>query len=323
MPRSMSTDAAADFRTVTDDVAPDLKARSRTSGTSPKSRQHVRPPERFRVAQRAGRCRGSPAKASPSSSGCCVKAAPPRGTSGICRARWSRIPPRCSTNRTITASSCRVETSSRRRPLALRFASLAGFTACGGSLFHSNEPPVSVYQLSVPAAASARPRLPADLAVMPVRVHTGLDNAEIAVLYPDRRLDHFAGARWSGPLDELLEDLAMQACARPRRTSAMCIPTPRCFPPATGSRSMCWISRRNTRASRAARPPAAHVRLVARIGASADRRILGEFDAEARQPAADNRLTAVVKAYNDAVGAALGKISAEAADAVSNDLVRR
>jgi ABC-type uncharacterized transport system auxiliary subunit len=197
-------------------------------------------------------------------------------------------------------------------------ASLAGIAACGGSLFHSNEPPISVYQLSVPAGALGA-EIPADLAVMPVRVRTGLNNAEIAVLYPDRRLDHFAGARWSGPLDELVEDLAVQALRGQAHFRNV-------HTDASMFSAGYWLEidvadfQAEYPSAEGGGPPTAHVHLVARVGVSADRRILGQYDAEARQPASDNRLTAVVKAYNDAVDTALGKIVAEATDTVSKDL---
>ena len=66
--------------------------------------------------------------------------------------------------------------------------------------------------LSVKAdAPSGAVAIPADLTVLTPRVRTGLDNDRIAALYPDRRLDYFAAARWSGPLDEVVQDLALQA----------------------------------------------------------------------------------------------------------------
>ena len=45
-----------------------------------------------------------------------------------------------------------------------------------------------------------------------------------------------------------------------------------------------------------------------------------EFDADERQSASDNRLTAVVQAYNEAVNAALGKIVADTADSLAKNL---
>src|ERR1700730_1911264 len=93
-------------------------------------------------------------------------------------------------------------------------------TACTGSLFQSKAVPPSIYLLSAPpgttAAASsppapAPPPLAADLAVLKPRVRAGLDTDRIAVLYPDRRLDYFADARWSGSLDDVMQDLTVQA----------------------------------------------------------------------------------------------------------------
>ncbi len=93
--------------------------------------------------------------------------------------------------------------------LLVLISSLA-LTSCGGSFFQSKAPPPAVYLLSV-SAASSGPEIPVDLAVLKPRVPTGLDTDLIAALYPDRRLDHFAGARWSGQLDEMVQDLVLQA----------------------------------------------------------------------------------------------------------------
>src|SRR5580692_6450196 len=88
----------------------------------------------------------------------------------------------------------------------------AALGACTGSFFKSSAPPTSTYLLSVTAAGQAgAAAIPADLTVLMPRVRTGLDNDRIAALYPDRRLDYYAAARWSGPLDEVVQDLALQA----------------------------------------------------------------------------------------------------------------
>jgi ABC-type uncharacterized transport system auxiliary subunit len=90
-------------------------------------------------------------------------------------------------------------------------AAALALSACG-SLFQSKEPARSVYLLTVPpAAAAAGAQIPDDLTILRPRVRPGLDTSLIAALYPDRRLEHFAAARWSAPLDEVLEDLALQA----------------------------------------------------------------------------------------------------------------
>ena len=97
---------------------------------------------------------------------------------------------------------------------------LGCMAACSGSLFQSKAAAPTIYVLSPSAPSSSlgsSAAIPADLAVLKPRLRTGLESDRIAVLYPDRRLDYFADARWSGALGDMLQDLAVQeihcACA--------------------------------------------------------------------------------------------------------------
>jgi ABC-type uncharacterized transport system auxiliary subunit len=178
--------------------------------------------------------------------------------------------------------------------------------ACTGSFFKSSAPATSTYLLSVKAEAQAGAvAIPADLTVLLPRVRTGLDNDRIAALYPDRRLDYFAAARWSGPLDEVVQDLALQAFHGRFRNVGT---------DSSAFRGGYWLEleivdfQAEYAGSAAAAAPTAHVHLHARVGTGVDRRVLGEFDADARQAAAENRLAAVVAAYEAAAQRALGEI---------------
>jgi ABC-type uncharacterized transport system auxiliary subunit len=190
-----------------------------------------------------------------------------------------------------------------------------------GSLFHSNAPAFTTYQLSVTPRPAAAP-IAADLAVLAPHVRSGLDNDRIAALYPDRRLDYFAAARWAGPLDEMLQDLTLQAF---RGASAM----RNVDTDASAFASGYWLEidvvefQAEYPDPGAGEPPTVHVHLVARIGGAGDRHLLGEFDAETRQPAASNRLTAIVEAYNRAADAALAKIVAETSAVLGRNLENR
>jgi len=197
--------------------------------------------------------------------------------------------------------------------------------ACGGSLFQSKVPPPSVYLLSAGAGAPSGTEIPADLAVLKPRVRVGLDSDLIAALYPDRRLDYFAGARWSGPLDEVVQDLALQifrARANLRSVHAA----------SSAFGSGYWLEidvadfqaeySADTGASGSA-APTVHVHLFGHLGSSADRRILGRFEADDRQRAADNRLTAIIEAYNRAADTALAQIAADSAATLQQTLERR
>ena len=199
-------------------------------------------------------------------------------------------------------------------PLVLSSLALA---ACTGSLFKSKIVPPATYFLSAeappPAAPRAAPRTGAvtiDMAVLKPRVRTGLESDRIAALYQDRRLEYFAGARWSGPLDQVVQDLAVQVFhAQPalRNVSA----------DASEFASAYWLEIEVSDFQAeyaAAAAPTVHVRLQARVGGAADRRILGRFEANAHRAASDNRLNAIVDAYARAANAALDEIAADVAE---------
>jgi ABC-type uncharacterized transport system auxiliary subunit len=202
-----------------------------------------------------------------------------------------------------------------KRTLVLPAVCLA---ACTGSLFQSKAAPPTVYQLSAgvgssspgtPAPGGPAPAIPVDLTVLKPKLRPGLESDRIAVLYPDRHLDYFAGARWSGPLGEVLQDLAVQefrSHANLRTVSG----------DASVFASAYWLEIEvadfQAEYASAAAAPTVHVHFLARLGGSGDRRILGEFEANARQPAAENRLTAIVDAYAHAADAAWGEIVAHA-----------
>ena len=170
-----------------------------------------------------------------------------------------------------------------------------------------------------PAGASSAPLhgpgnapvIPVDLAVLKPRLRPGLETDRIAMLYPDRHLDYFADARWSGPLGEVLQDFAVQefhSRANLRTVSG----------DASVFASAYWLEIEVTdfqaEYTSAAGAPTVHVHFLARLGRSGDRRILGQFAASAQQPAAENRLTAIVDAYAHAADAALAEIVAQTAD---------
>jgi cholesterol transport system auxiliary component len=176
-------------------------------------------------------------------------------------------------------------------------------------LFQTKAAPPTMYLLSMtkppPQGAAA---LPLDLAVLKPRVRAGLDTDRIALLYPDRRLDYFANVRWSGPLDELMQELAVQefhASEAVRNVSS----------DASVFASSYWLEIEvlDFQAEYAASGtvPDVHVHLLARIGSSMDRRVLARFEADAREHASENRLSAIVDAYNRAGDKALAGIVAD------------
>jgi cholesterol transport system auxiliary component len=215
-----------------------------------------------------------------------------------------------------------------------------GVAGCSGSLFQSKAVPPSVYLLSAKLGTAAAappgptapvglaaapagltsPVVPADLAVLRPRVRAGLETDRIAVLYPDRRLDYLADARWSGPLDEVVQDLAVQAFdtgAHLRNVSA----------DSSVFASSYWLEIEvadfQAEYLSAGSAPTIRVHLLARVGGVGDRHILGSLDASARATASDDRLTAIVDAYERAADAALAEIVANTSRTLMDDLEHR
>jgi cholesterol transport system auxiliary component len=190
---------------------------------------------------------------------------------------------------------------------------------CTGSLFQSKAAQPSIYLLSA-RTGGAGPAVAADLAILRPRVRSGLGTDRIAILYPDRRLDYYAGARWSGPLDQVIQDLAVQSFhedAHLRNVSA----------DASAFASGYWLEIEivdfQAEYSPEAAAPTIHVRLLGRVGSSGDRRILGTFEADTRQAASDNRLTAIVDAYEGAADAAFAEIMSGTTRTLSERLQAR
>jgi cholesterol transport system auxiliary component len=196
----------------------------------------------------------------------------------------------------------------KRMALPLMMALL---TACAGSLFKNKTAPPTMYVLSAtPKSTTAdpanAPAAPVELAVLKLRVRAGLDTDRIAALYPDRHMDYFADVRWSGPLDEVLQDVAVQEFhLNPglRNVSA----------DASVFGSTYWLEIEvedfQAEYSAIGAAPTVHVHFLARVGNSADRHILGRFEPDIRVAAADNRMTAIVDAYNRAADAAFAEIA--------------
>jgi ABC-type uncharacterized transport system auxiliary subunit len=190
--------------------------------------------------------------------------------------------------------------------------------ACAGSLFKNKAAPPTMYMLgatrSTQAAHPPSNDILGDLAVLRPRVRAGLDTERIAALYPDRHMDYYADVRWTGPLDEVLQDLAVQEL---RINPAL----HNVGADASAFASTYWleivVADFQAEYSAAGGPPTVHVHLQARMGNSGDRHILARFEPDVREAAADNRMSAIVDAYNRAADQALSDIATGVAAALS------
>jgi ABC-type uncharacterized transport system auxiliary subunit len=181
------------------------------------------------------------------------------------------------------------------------FLGSVGLTGCG-SLLQSHSPPATVYLLSATTATPGA-AVAADLQIRKPRVRSGLDTDQILALYPDRHLDHFAGATWSGPVDEVVMDLALQSF----RAGANLRSVVDADGSAAGSYWLAIDVLDFQAEYGTATVPTVHVRFLARLGDSSGQ-VLDRFEADERRTATDNRLSAIVEAFDQSAGAALARI---------------
>ena len=202
-----------------------------------------------------------------------------------------------------------------KRTVLIALASVT-LAACAGSLFKNKAAPPTMYMLSATRKTTAADpgggqpssdNFAADVAVLRPRVRAGLDTDRIAALYPDRRMDYFADVRWSGPLDEVLQDLAVQEFHVDLKLNNVSAD-------ASVFASAYWLEIEvmafQAEYSPAGGPPTVHVHFQARLGNSGDRHVLARFEPDVREAAADNRMSAIVDAYNRAADQALSDIAA-------------
>jgi ABC-type uncharacterized transport system auxiliary subunit len=204
----------------------------------------------------------------------------------------------------------------------LAFLACMPLCGCTGALLKSKTAAPVAYMLSVrsdpgssptgaePAArlaapATGVPAIPVDLSILKPLMRPGLESDRIAARYPDRRLEFYAGAKWSGPLDEVLQDLAVQLFHQRGRLRSVSSESTRFV---SGYWLEIEVEDFQSEYSTPGEPPVIKVHLLARLGRAADRADIGSFEASASQAAAADRLEPIVDAYERAGNAALAQI---------------
>ncbi len=189
---------------------------------------------------------------------------------------------------------------------ALIFAGVICVASCTGSLLRSGRAPAVEYELSARGGARG-PRIAADLKVLTPLVRAGLDTDWIAASYPDGRLSHFSGSRWSAPLDETIEQLAVQEF---RARSGLRNVVPAASVMRSRYRLEIEVLAFQARYPSGGGVPTVEAHFVARLGEVGKRVPLVRIDARVMRPARANRMSAIVAAFEAAADAALDRIVA-------------
>jgi cholesterol transport system auxiliary component len=188
----------------------------------------------------------------------------------------------------------------KRSAVVLLAAAIAlALGACSG--LRSDAPAAQTWMLDPPAAIAPAAAAAATLRVLRPLAAPGLDGDRIALLRTDRTLDYFAANRWSGGVPELVQSLALDTL---RAAGGYRAVQPEDAP--FSYDETLQIEVRDFQAEyAAAAAPVVKVALVCTLGRRSDRAVLATFRLEGSAAAADNRVHAIVAAFDAALDAAL------------------
>jgi cholesterol transport system auxiliary component len=192
------------------------------------------------------------------------------------------------------------------------FCGLALLSGCG-SLLGSRESAPVTYVLRPAVAAVVVPATGTKtLQVQRVVVAPGYARDEILRTEPDRRLGQYASSRWPDELPAVVERLAVDAA---RGSGAWSVVHDAAAPlPATELLRL-TVRRFDAEYTVEGRAPTVRVVIDATVSRRSDRALLSAFTVETSAQAADDRMSAIVAAFDEAAGVAMERIARQAAAA--------
>jgi cholesterol transport system auxiliary component len=193
-------------------------------------------------------------------------------------------------------------------------------SGCAG-LLHSDARPVETYYLRARAASltEAAQNAAVSLRVGHPVAAPGLDSPHIMLVQADHRMNFYTGSRWVAPATEVVESLAVQTLrASGAWTSVEDSGSP--FP----SDYLLAIDLRRFEAdyTEGGALPVVHVALECIVGRREGRDVVATFVAAGDAPAAANRMSEVVAAFEQASTAAMDVLAQQALQAVRADVQR-
>ena len=192
-------------------------------------------------------------------------------------------------------------------------ASLSLVLAGCGSLLESKLAAPQTYVLRLPAfdaekgnASGAGPST-ATVQVQRPESGPGLDSNRIALLRTDRRFDYYAASLWAAPAPDILESVIVEAL---RGTDAFAAVFDDSSPYAPVYDLRVTLRRFEADyTGNAGGAPTVHVVLDCTLGRRRDRALLASFTARGSERATDDRLSAVVAAFETATVAAMNEVT--------------
>jgi len=204
------------------------------------------------------------------------------------------------------------------RILAILSTSFA-LTACSG-VFESKLDAPQAYVLRLPpATAPAAAANGGSVLLQRPQAGPGLDSDRIALLRSDQRFDFYAASRWAAPAPDLIESVMLDAL---RATGAFSAVFDDSAPYAPVYNLRCGLRRFESdytfeRGGAGGRAPTVHVALDCTLGRRRDRQLLASFTAQGSSVAGEDRLSAVVAAFEAATATAMKELGRAIVDALA------
>ena len=187
---------------------------------------------------------------------------------------------------------------------------------CGG-VFDSTLPAAQSYVLRLPPA-TAPTSAPTGGSVLLQRPEAGpgLESERIALLRSDQRFDFYAASRWAAPAPDIVESVMIDAL---RATGAFSAVFDDSAPFAPRYNLRCALRRFEADYTASGRAPTVQVALDCTLGRHRERELLASFTAQGSAPASEDRLNAVVAAFESATAAAMTELGRAVSAAVANE----
>lgn len=187
---------------------------------------------------------------------------------------------------------------------------------CGGFLDSKLAAP-QTYVLRLPATAASGAAITAgSILVQRPEAGPGLDSNRIALLRSDRRFDFYAASLWAAPTPDVVEALVVDALRSTGNFSAVFDDS---APYAPRYDLRITLRRFEADYTGGGAAPTARVVLDCTLGRHRDRALLATFTAHGAAPAAEDRLSSVVAAFEAAAASAMSEVTRNVSAAVAAD----
>ena len=205
----------------------------------------------------------------------------------------------------------------------MKLRALLGFSAvtfsllgCSG-VFESDMAAPQAYVLRLPPGAAPEPGPTGGrVVVQRPEASPGLESERIALLRSEQRFDFYAASRWAAPAPDIVESVIIDTLRATGAFSAV-LDDSAAF---AGRYSLrCTLRRFEADYTKGSGAPTVFVTLDCTLGRRRDRELLASFTAQGSARAAEDRLNAVVGAFEAATAAAMSELGRAATAAVATE----